>query len=210
MLEWKISKEVINYKDAIYFMNRRTEAIIVQKSSELVWFLEHTSTYTAGTGAQDKDLLKSMFPIIKTSRGGKITYHGPGQLVVYLLIDLKKRKQQDIKRYVYNLENIIINTLRELSLFSQRLDGKIGVWIPVCNTYKKIAAIGIRARKWVTLHGFALNIHTDLKHYEGIIPCGISEYGVTSLNELGITVDKETIIRIIQREISDTFFNKRA
>lgn len=207
MVEWKISDKSIQYEEASDFMLQRVHSIINDEATELVWFLEHPEIYTAGTSAKQDELLQSKFPIHYTGRGGKFTYHGPGQLIVYLLLDLKKNKKTDVKLYVRNLEQVIINTLKELKVSSQRVKNQIGVWIYYDHSgYKKIAAIGIRIKKWVTFHGFSININPNLSHYNGIIPCGIKEHGVTSLFQLGLNVEKQKVINIIQRYITSTLF----
>ena len=206
MVEWKVSKKIVEYQNAIDFMSNRVDSIIDDKSPELVWFLEHPPIYTAGTSSEKHELKKANFPIYYTTRGGKFTYHGPGQLIVYFLLDLKKRAMKDVKKYVYNLEEIIIRTLKDIGVSSQRIENKIGVWVHVDDTYKKIAALGIRIKRWVTYHGFSLNINLDLSHYEGIIPCGIGEYGTTSLSQLCFNTDHKIIIKIIQKHTSNIFF----
>lgn len=202
--EYKKSHKLMQYPEALQFMENRVDKIIKQQEKELIWFLEHPAIYTAGTSANKEDLLNAQFPIFYTGRGGGFTYHGPGQLIIYILINLKKLQAQDIKLYVYNLEQIIINTLNELSISGHRISDSTGIWVKQHNNeYKKIAAIGIRIRKWVTYHGIALNIDPNLTHYNGIIPCGIKERGITSLRQEGIRTKKSIIISKIQQYIEE-------
>ena len=168
-------------------MEERVQAIREGKNDELVWLLEHPPLYTAGTSANILDLLdKKRFPVYKTGRGGQYTYHGPGQRVAYVMLDLKKRNP-DIQAYVKSLEGWIITTLREFGIKGAVREGRVGVWVKTgLSSEAKIAAIGVRVRQWVTYHGIAINVHPDLSHYQGIVPCGIKEYGVTSLAALGM------------------------
>ncbi|MBQ4874999.1 MAG: lipoyl(octanoyl) transferase LipB [Rickettsiaceae bacterium H1] len=210
VLEWKTSNKTIEYRDASDFMENRVNQIIDHRSEELIWFLEHPPIYTAGTSAKKNELLKSQFPIYQTGRGGKFTYHGPGQLIVYLMLNLKKRKMKSVKQYVYKLEQVIIDTLQDIGIIgAHRINNKIGVWIKNNSAvYKKIAAIGIRIKKWITYHGFSLNIEPDLTHYQGIIPCGIKDYGITSISDLGYNSKKNTMIKLLKKHISTIFYFK--
>lgn len=186
-MEWKISKEKEDYLQAVHLMEARAAAIRSGEKEELVWLLEHPPLYTAGTSAKHSDLLDNKtFPVYKTGRGGQYTYHGPGQRIAYVMLDLKKRTP-DVRLFVKNLERWIITTLAAFGIEGDVREGRIGVWVKKPQE-AKIAALGIRIRQWVTYHGIAINIHPDLTHYSGIVPCGIKEYGVTSLKELGVGV----------------------
>lgn len=205
-VEFKTSKHLINYPEAIQFMEERIAKIHLGEANEMVWLLEHPSIYTAGTSASSHDLISSMgFPIYESGRGGQYTYHGPGQRVAYLMLDLKKR-EEDLRKYVENLENWIIQTLKELGINSERKSGRVGIWtIDKNNQESKIAAIGIRVRKWVTYHGIAINVNPNLEHYNGIIPCGIREFGVTSLKELGHNIAYAELDNILKRKFYEFF-----
>jgi lipoyl(octanoyl) transferase len=189
-IQWKKSEGLISYEEALEFMETRVNQIIEGKEEEVIWFLEHDDIYTAGTSASKAELLSNEFPIYESGRGGKYTYHGPGQRIVYFILNLKRLfKQPDLRQYIYLLEEIIIETLREWNIDSFRRSGRVGIWVEKNNIEKKIAAIGIRIRKWVSFHGIAVNIHPNLDNYSGIVPCGIKEYGITSLADLGINCD---------------------
>lgn len=182
-MEFKISNEPVAYSEALAFMDSRVAGIHAGTEQECVWFLEHPPMYTAGTSAKAADLLKPQFPVFETGRGGEYTYHGPGQRVAYVMVDLKKRGGvPDVKKYVCDLERWIINSLKEFGIKGECVDGRVGVWVGD----EKIAAIGVRVRHWITLHGISINVDPDLSHYAGIVPCGISDAGVTSLRVLGV------------------------
>ncbi len=185
-MEWRISPGLIDYPDALAAMEARAEAIHTGMADELIWLLEHPPLYTAGTSAQAEDLLDPRFPVYDAGRGGQYTYHGPGQRVVYLMLDLKRRGR-DVRAYVTQLEEWIIQSLARLGVTGERRAGRVGIWVQR-GPFKedKIAAIGVRIRRWVTLHGIAINVNPDLGHFTGIVPCGIQEHGVTSLTDLGI------------------------
>jgi lipoyl(octanoyl) transferase len=207
-MQWRTSKNLVDYNEALSQMEARVVEIIQEKSEELVWLLEHPSLYTAGTSATEKDLLSNALPVFYTGRGGKFTYHGPGQRVVYIMLNLKKRavnSAPDVRQYVYNLEQVIIETLLELNISSRREAGRIGIWVGEGEVQKKIAAIGVRIRKWVTYHGLAININPDLNHYQSIVPCGISEYGVTSLEEIGVNCNLEMFDSIFKQKFNKVF-----
>lgn len=179
----------IEYPQAIEDMEKTVAGIINGRESETVWLLEHPPIYTAGSSAKETDLLDPRFPVFKTGRGGQYTYHGPGQRIAYVMIDLKKRQKSfDIRQYIFNLEEWIITSLSEVGIKSFRREGKTGIWvnenINEKQIYNKIAAIGVRIRRGVTFHGVSINIATDLSHYSGIVPCGIYEDGVTSVNKI--------------------------
>ena len=184
-IEIKKSIKPVNYLDAISFLEKRVEKIINKQEKELIWILEHPSIFTAGTSYSEKDIIDKKIDITKTSRGGKITWHGPGQLICYLVIDLNNRKK-DIRKFVHIIEKSIIESLEEIGVRSQSDRKNIGIWIKSNKEEKKIAAIGIKVKKWIAYHGFSLNIDNDLSNYKKIIPCGISDKGVTSLKELNI------------------------
>lgn len=205
-VEFKTSKRLIDYPKALKMMEDHVSKINDSKANELVWFLEHPSIYTAGTSADSIDLINSMgFPVYEAGRGGQYTYHGPGQRIVYLMLDLKNRGS-DIRKYVENLENWIIASLKEFGINSERKPGRIGIWTLDKNgNESKISAIGIRVRKWVTYHGISINVNPKLDHYKGIIPCGIKEYGVTSLKELGYNITYSKLDNVLRSKFYDFF-----
>lgn len=185
-MEWKTSPGAVPYEDAVAFMEARVRDIRLAKAGEMVWLLEHPPLYTAGSSANETDLIDTLgFPVFKTGRGGQYTYHGPGQRVAYVMLDLKKRGA-DVRQFIKQLENWIIATLAEFDVESFTREGRIGVWVATEEGERKIGAIGVRIRQWVSYHGISLNVNPDLSHYRGIIPCGIKEYGVTSLAALDI------------------------
>ena len=194
-VQWRVSDGLVAYEDAVVEMERRVSDIASGRATELVWLLEHPPIYTAGTSARDEDILQARFPVHRTSRGGQMTYHGPGQRIAYVMLDLGARGR-DVRRFVASLEAWLIGTLSALGVRGERREDRVGVWVrrgdkaPVVidgmahPAEDKIAAIGIRLRKWVTFHGISLNVAPDLDHFAGIVPCGVSGYGVTSLNDL--------------------------
>ncbi len=185
--EWVVRPGLLPYPEAVGFMEQRA-AQIAEGAPELVWLVEHPPIYTAGTSAKDVDLIDARFPVFKTGRGGQFTYHGPGQRVGYVMLDLKRRKA-DVRAYVRDLEEWLIRTLAQFNVKGERREGRVGIWVPRgCGREEKIAAIGVRVRRWVTFHGVSLNVEPDLDHFTGIVPCGISEHGVTSLADLGLPV----------------------
>ncbi len=204
-IEWKISEGLAPYEQTVAQMEVRVEEIIAGRASELVWLVEHPPLYTAGTSAKPEDLLNSQFPLYNTGRGGQITYHGNGQRVVYVLLDLKKRDAMDIRAFVQKLEAWLIDTLAELGVTGFVRDGRVGVWVETPTGEAKIAALGIRVRRWVTFHGIALNINPDLSHYAGIVPCGIRGFGVTSLHELGIKPSMSEVDKILKEKFYKNF-----
>lgn len=184
-VEWRISPGLTSYEDALAAMEQRAAAIRAGSAQELVWLLEHPPLFTAGTSAASEELLNPMhFPVFEAGRGGRYTYHGPGQRVGYLMLDLEKRGK-DIRRFVHSLEGWMIAALGALGVAARREPGRIGLWVGQDEDEAKIAAIGVRVKRWVTLHGFSVNVAPDLAHFDGIVPCGISDFGVTSLSELG-------------------------
>jgi len=188
-IELRISSEPVPYREALEEMTARNAAIAAGEARELIWLLEHPPVYTAGTSAALDELLDPRFEVVEAGRGGRYTYHGPGQRIGYVLLDLKKRAR-DARGFVHGLEGWVIETLRDFGVESFRADGRIGIWTTdVDSREAKIGAIGVRIRKWVTMHGFSVNIRPDLSHFTGIVPCGIEEFGVTSLTRLGREVD---------------------
>jgi len=187
--EWRTSEGPVGYQAAVAEMDDRVRAIREGVAGELVWLLEHPPLYTAGTSADPSDLTApDRFPVHRTGRGGQYTYHGPGQRVVYLMLDLRQRRP-DVRAYVRTLEDWIIAALARFNVKGERRAGRIGIWVvKPSGEEAKIAAIGVRLRQWVTLHGIAINVEPDLSHYDGIVPCGIREHGVTSLVDLGLPV----------------------
>jgi lipoyl(octanoyl) transferase len=192
-LEWRLRDEPVGYVEAVAEMEARAAAIHLGDAPELVWLLEHPPLYTAGTSARDEDLLTpDRFPVHRTGRGGQFTYHGPGQRVAYVMLDLKRRRQ-DVRCYVNALEEWLIATLARFNVQGERRDGRVGIWVRRVDRNQpgredKIAAVGVRIKRWVTLHGISLNVGPDLRHFDGIVPCGIAEHGVTSLEDLGLPV----------------------
>lgn len=200
-IEWRVSEGLVPYAEALAEMEERAAAVRAGKASELVWLLEHPPLFTAGTSADPAELTNPMgFPVFEAGRGGRYTYHGPGQRVGYLVLDLEKRGK-DIRCFVHALEGWIIATLADLGVEARREPGRIGIWTGRGSSEAKIGAIGVRVRRWVTMHGFAINVAPDLSHFGGIVPCGISEYGVTSLAELGVNPDMEQVNSALKRNL---------
>ncbi len=207
MIDWVNLPSPVEYSMALQIMEDRLEAIIANESAETVYFLEHEDVYTAGTSHCPEELLdNSEIPVIQTGRGGKYTYHGAGQSVIYPILDLRKgNRAKDIKLYIRNLESVVINTLKQYDLVAYTIEGKVGIWVDKNNIPAKIGAIGVRIKKWVTYHGIAVNISTDLEKFKGIIPCGIANFPVTSLNELGIETSTEEFNSIFKKEFEKIF-----
>jgi lipoyl(octanoyl) transferase len=206
MPQWKISNSLVDYGQAHKEMEERVAHIHSGDAEELVWLLEHPPLYTGGTSANHDDLLaKDQFPVYQTGRGGEYTYHGPGQRIAYVMLDLAKRNSKDIKKYIYDLEQWIINSLAAIGIKGERRDGRVGIWVSSHGTENKIAAIGIRVRKWITFHGIAINLNPDLSHFGGIVPCGISKYGVTSIKEMGFDISMGELNEILKREFTEVF-----
>ena len=206
--EWKSEQNLSSYVYSVKEMEKRVSAIRMERAPELIWLLQHPAVYTAGTSAKDVDLINtSHLPVYHTGRGGQYTYHGPGQLVVYVMLDLNKYGR-DLRSYVSNLELWIISALSEFGVVGERIKDKVGIWVNRENGRKdKIAAIGVRVRRWVTYHGFSINISPDLSHYDGIIPCGISDpsLGITSLKDLGLNVSKKDMEDILHKTFKASF-----
>ncbi len=205
MTKWLISNQFIEYNHAVEFMQAKIQQIYDNLSDELVWLLQHPSLYTAGIGATDNDIVEKLFPVHKTGRGGKYTYHGPGQHIIYLMLNLKKRNKCDIKLYIRDLSNWIINVLKHFNILGEFKEDRIGIWVNNNGVEEKIAAFGIRLRKWVTYHGVALNVSPNLSHYKGIIPCGLKDYGVTSMEKLGVKVSLCELDDILKQEFHKIF-----
>lgn len=184
-IEWRVSDAPVAYEEALRFMEERAAAIREGTAVECIWLLEHPPLFTAGTSADPSELLNPLdFPVHEAGRGGRYTYHGPGQRVGYVMLDLEKRGK-DIRRFVHSLEGWMIAALGELGIKAHRAPGRIGIWVGEGSGEAKIGALGVRVKRWVTLHGFAINVAPDLSHFGGIVPCGIYDFGVTSLAELG-------------------------
>ena len=184
-IEWRTSEDLVPYEEALAFMEQRAAAIRAGEEPECVWLLEHPPLFTAGTSAHPSELMNPLdFPVYEAGRGGRYTYHGPGQRVGYLMLDLDKRGR-DVRRLVHSLEGWMIAALAELGISAHRAPGRIGIWVGEGACEAKIAALGIRVKRWVTLHGFSINVDPDLAHFGGIVPCGISDFGVTSLAAQG-------------------------
>ena len=198
-IEWRVSDGPVPYEEALAFMEQRAAAIREGIARECVWLLEHPPLFTAGTSADPAELINAMdFPVFEAGRGGRYTYHGPGQRVGYVMLDLEKRGK-DIRCFVHSLEGWMIGTLAELGVSAHRATGRIGIWVGEGADEAKIGALGVRVKRWVTLHGFALNVAPDLAHFAGIVPCGIAEYGVTSLAELGKQIDLPVVDCALKR-----------
>ena len=185
---WQVSRGLTDYMAAAADMDARAEAIRAGTAAERVWLLEHAPLYTAGTSADMAELLDPRFPVHRTGRGGRLTYHGPGQRVGYVQLDLEKRGR-DVRCYVHELENWLIAALAALGVAARAIDGRVGIWVDTPAGEAKIGAIGVRVRRWVTLHGFALNVDPDLEHFTGIVPCGLAEFPVASLASIGARAD---------------------
>src|ERR1700755_2195034 len=209
-VEWRISDALVPYPEAVSAMESRVAAIAAGQAPELVWLLEHPPLYTSGTSGNDADLLDARFPLFSTGRGGQLTYHGPGQRVAYVMLDLKRRRP-DVRAYVAGLEQWIIRTLAAFNVRGERREDRVGVWVARPDKgpgfEDKIAAIGIRVRKWVTLHGIAINVEPELDHFQGIVACGVTDqrYGVTSLADLGLPVSMAELDMMLRRAFEAVF-----
>jgi lipoyl(octanoyl) transferase len=198
-IEWRVSDEPVPYEQAIRFMEKRAAAIRAGTARECVWLLEHPPLFTAGTSADPAELFNPQnFPVYEAGRGGRYTYHGPGQRVGYVMLDLEKRGK-DIRCFVHALEGWMIDALAELGLEAHRAPGRIGIWVGEGPAEAKIGALGVRVKRWVTLHGFALNVAPDLSHFTGIVPCGIPDFGVTSIAEQGKQIPLERVDSALKR-----------
>ena len=195
-IEIKISNEEVNYKEAVLFMESKVRDISENHSKELLWFLSHNHIFTQGTSASDDEILNSdVIEVLKTNRGGKTTYHGPGQRIVYFMLNLNNKKK-DIRKFISIIENSVIDFLKNYNVEARAFKDRVGIWVIKNNKItfdkeKKISAIGLRVKKWITYHGMSFNINPDLKYYNSIHSCGLKEYANTSLNELGIKIDQK-------------------
>lgn len=208
-VEWQISEAAIAYPDAVAAMEAHVAAIAAGTAKERIWLVEHPPLYTAGTSAKPDDLIApDRFPVFESGRGGQYTYHGPGQRVAYVMLDLNRRRP-DLRLFVATLEEWIIRALAAFNIKGERREGRVGIWVPRpekgLGREDKIAAIGIRVRRWVTFHGIAINIDPDLEHFSGIIPCGVSEAGVTSFADLGRIVSMAEVDAVLRREFTPLF-----
>ncbi|MSP41793.1 MAG: lipoyl(octanoyl) transferase LipB [Alphaproteobacteria bacterium] len=196
---WRVEDRPIGYLEAVHSMETRVAAIRAGSAGEMVWLLEHPPIYTAGTSAKPRDLLQSdRFPVHETGRGGQYTYHGPGQRVAYVMLDLNRRGP-DIRQYVCNLEKWLISILASFNVTGEHREGRVGIWVRRPDGGEdKIAAIGVRVRRWVSYHGVSINLDPDLSHYDGIVPCGVQEFGVTSLARLGVKVTMNELDRAMK------------
>lgn len=214
MVDWIISSGLVDYEDACREMEDRVAKIAAGEAEEAIWLLEHPPLYTAGTSARREDLTDAdRFPVYDSPRGGQYTYHGPGQRVAYVMLDLTKRGR-DVRKFVEQLETWVISTLAEFNVKGEQRDGRVGVWVqrddkPLTITgapqEDKIAAIGVRLRKWVSFHGISINVEPELDHFSGIVPCGITEHGVTSLVDLGLPVTMDDVDVALKRCFSEVF-----
>lgn len=213
-VRWEVSDELVPYPDAVERMEREVAAIADGQSDELVWLVEHPPLYTAGTSARAQDLLTpDRFPVFATGRGGQFTYHGPGQRVAYVMLDLKRRRP-DVRAFVAALEQVVIGTLDRMNVRGERREDRVGVWVrrperPLLPdgtmAEDKIAALGIRLRRWVSFHGLSINVDPELDHFDGIVPCGISAYGVTSLVDLGLLVSMGDVDILLRQAFEEVF-----
>jgi lipoyl(octanoyl) transferase len=209
-VEWRVSGAPVPYLEAVAAMEARVAAIADGEAPELVWLLEHPPLYTSGTSGKDSDLLDARFPLFPTGRGGQLTYHGPGQRVAYVMLDLRRRRP-DVRAYVAGLEQWIIRTLAAFDVRGERREDRVGVWVARpdkgVDREDKIAAIGVRLRRWVSLHGISVNVEPDLTHFEAIVPCGVADprYGVTSLADLGLAVTTEAFDVALRQAFAEVF-----
>jgi lipoyl(octanoyl) transferase len=214
MVEWKVSQGLTDYEKAVSFMEARADAIARGEADELIWLVEHPALYTAGTSAKSQDLTDpDRFPVHATKRGGQYTYHGPGQRVAYVMLNVGERGH-DVRAFVRQMEDWVIATLAEFNIRGEKREGRVGVWVtrpdkpPLPDgspREDKIAAIGVRLRKWVSFHGLSINVEPNLSHYQGIVPCGISEHGVTSLVDLGLPVTMDDVDVALMRQFQNIF-----
>ncbi len=205
-VSWRVSSAPVGYPDALRQMEARVAEIGAGRAGELVWLLEHPALYTAGTSALARDLIDPQrFPVFATGRGGQYTYHGPGQRVAYTMLDLRRRGA-DVRCFVHGLEQWMIATLARFDVRGERREGRVGIWVDRgAGREDKIAAIGVRVRRWITFHGVALNVGCDLKHYAGIVPCGVREHGVTSLLDLGVVASMQEVDAALMATFAESF-----
>ncbi|HXV25450.1 MAG TPA: lipoyl(octanoyl) transferase LipB [Alphaproteobacteria bacterium] len=206
-LEWRLEQHPIAYPEALDIMEHRVAAIAEGRAPELLWLLEHPCLYTAGTSAKPVDLIQpDRFPVFRTGRGGQYTYHGPGQRVGYVMIDLRRRGRADLRLYVQDLEEWLIRTLARFDVRGERRPGRVGIWVVrPGGSEEKIAAIGVRIRRWITYHGISINRDPDLSHFQGIVPCGVADRAVTSLAALGLEVSSAALDRVLIEEFENVF-----
>ena len=206
-IKWNALKNITPYNTGIELMEKKVGEVIDHKSPETIFLLEHPHIYTAGTGAEPQDLIEQGdCEIYKTGRGGKYTYHGPGQRIIYPILNLSlPHREKDLRKYISDLEDWIIATLNRLKVTGYKIPGQVGIWVNIKNKPHKIAAIGVRVKKWVTYHGIAINVNPDLNKFSGIIPCGINSCGITSLEKLGIDVAMKELDKILQEEFQKIF-----
>jgi len=208
-IEWRVSKEPVHFEDALEFMQKRVEEIIAGTAPQLIWILEHHPVYTAGISARDEDLLDAKnIPVFKTNRGGKYTYHCPGMKIIYVMLDLKKffaPEKPDVAAFVKFLENWVITILAEFGIKGEIKKDRVGVWVETKTGEKKIAALGIKIKKWVSYHGIAINVNPDLAGFNNIIPCGIKDFGVMTMAEILGEIDDEKFVKLIQEKFITTF-----
>lgn len=206
-VEWRAEHRAVPYPEAVRAMESRVEALAAGHAPELVWLLEHPPLYTAGASGRAEDLIQpDRFPVFQTGRGGQYTYHGPGQRVGYVMLDLQRRGRADLRRYVRDLEEWLILTLARFAVRGEQRAGQVGIWVARPDgAEEKIAAIGVRVRRWITYHGVSINRDPDLSHFEGIVPCGIPDRGVTSLAALGVTVSTAELDRALQDAFEQVF-----
>lgn len=205
MVEWLASSGPVAYPDAVSIMENRVDEIRRGNAPDMVWLLEHPSLYTAGTSADDAELLDpGRFPVFRTGRGGRYTYHGPGQRVAYVMVDLKRRNN-DLRAFVGDLEAWLIATLARFGVKGESRPGRVGIWVEDGASENKIAAIGVRVRHWVTYHGVSLNVDPDLDHFTGIVPCGISGHGVTSLRDQGVGASMDDVDQALREAFEPIF-----
>ena len=201
--EWRVASALVPYRDALAEMEQRNAAISAGEAGELVWLLEHPPVYTAGTSAALDELLDPRFEVVEAGRGGRYTYHGPGQRAGYVLLDLTRRGR-DVRKFVHGLEQWVIATLADCGVDSWAVEGRVGIWTrDIDGREAKIGAIGVRVRRWVTMHGFSVNLAPDLSHFGGIVPCGIEEFGVTSLDRLGIALARHEWDAALQARLGE-------
>ena len=214
MVEWITSNELVDFREAEAWMEERASLIAANRADECIWLVEHPPLYSAGTSAKIEDLTDpTRFPVFETRRGGQYTYHGPGQRVVYVMLDVGKRGR-DVRRFVQDLESWVIETLKSFTVSGEIKEGRVGVWVerhdnPLSSTGEvredKIAAIGIRLRKWISFHGISINVDPNLAHFSGIVPCGIQQHGVTSLVDLGLPVAMEDVDIALKKQFASIF-----
>ena len=210
-VEWRAGQTPVDYRTAVEEMEKRVAAIRAGTAAELVWLLEHPPLYTAGTSAREEELLEpGRLPVHRSGRGGRYTYHGPGQRIAYVMLDLRRRGQ-DVRCHVHQLEEWTIRVLARFGVDGERRDGRVGIWVVGAGAREeKIAAIGVRVRQWVTYHGLALNVDPELEHYNGIVPCGIAEHGVTSLAKLGVKATMQDVDTALRSTFVEVFANPPA